>query len=82
MNNSIFNAMGGGNNQFQNLMAQVNQLRSNPVQFLMQRKYNVPNELSNNPQGIVQHLLNTGQMSQDTYNRLQSQVSQMFGNNR
>lgn len=73
MSNSIYNTLGGNNN----LMAQLNQLRSNPIQFLISRRYNVPENLSNNPQGIVQHLLNTGQMSQETYNRLQARVNQI-----
>jgi len=76
MSTSLFNSLNNGNN----LLAQLNQLRSNPVQFLMQRRYNIPSNLNNNPQGIVQHLLNTGQMSQDTYNRLQNQASQLFRN--
>lgn len=78
MSNPLFNSLNGGNN----ILAQLNQLRSNPVQFLMQRRYNIPSNLNNNPQGIVQHLLNTGQMSQDTYNRLQNQVGQILQNMR
>ena len=74
MSNPIFNSIGGGNN----LLTQLNQLRSNPVQFLMNRRLNIPDNLNGNPQGIVQHLLNTGQMSQETYNRIQRQVSQLM----
>lgn len=67
-----------GTNPMKNIMLQLNQLRSNPIQFLMNRRMNVPQELSGNPQGIIQHLLNTGQMSQDTFNKLQKQVSQIM----
>lgn len=74
MSNPLFDALGGGNN----MMSQLNQLRSNPVQFLMQKRLNVPQNLSNDPQGMVQYLLNSGQMSQETYNRLQNTVSQMI----
>lgn len=74
MSNPIYNTLGGGNT----LISQINQLRNNPIQFLMNRRLNVPENLSNNPQGIVQHLLNTGQMSQETYNRIQNQVSQLM----
>lgn len=75
MSNPIFNALGGSN--VANPMQMLNQLMSNPVQFLASRRLNIPPDISNNPQAIVQHLLNSGQMSQDTYNKLQSRVSQM-----
>ena len=42
----------------------------NPMRFFMQRKLNVPQNISNDPQAIFQHLLNTGQMKQSTYNEL------------
>ena len=71
--NPLYNTLGG--NQMQALM---DQLRSNPIQFLMQRRFNIPENLSNNPQGIIQHLLNTGQMSQSTYNMLQNRVNQLM----
>ena len=67
-----------GNNPIQSYIGQINQLRSNPIQFLLQRRINVPQNLSNDPQAIIQHLLNTGQMSQDTYNKLQSQATQLM----
>ena len=75
--NPLYKSLGG--NPMQNFMGQINQLRSNPIQFLMQRRINVPQNLGNDPQAIVQHLLNTGQMSQETYNRLQAQANQLMG---
>lgn len=74
MSNPLFNALGGNT---PNPMQMISQLMSNPVQFLASRKLNIPQDISNNPQAIVQHLLNTGQMSQDAYNKLQSQINQM-----
>lgn len=74
MSNPIFNALSGNST---NPMQMLNQLMNNPVQFLASRRLNIPQNISNNPQAIIQHLLNSGQMSQETYNRLQSQVSQM-----
>lgn len=74
MSNPIFNALSGGND----LLSQLNQLRSNPVQFLMSRRFNIPENLSGNPQGIVQHLLDSGQMSQETYAKLQGQVNRIM----
>ena len=44
----------------------VNQFRQNPMAMLSQR-YNIPANL-NDPNEIIQHLLNTGQVSQEQVN--------------
>lgn len=54
-----------------NLLQAYQQFRSNPMQMLMQR-YNIPQGIdTNNPNAILQHLLNTGQISQAQVNSLQ-----------
>ena len=50
-----------------NPMQFLTQLQQNPMQFLLQRGLNVPQNLSN-PQQIVQHLMNTGQITQAQFN--------------
>lgn len=57
-----------GNMQSQNPMQMLQQLRQNPVQFLKNAGYNVPDNL-NDPNAITQYLMNSGQISQDQYNR-------------
>lgn len=52
------------------MTGQFRQFMSNPMQFLMSRKINIPEQYANDPHGAVQHLLNSGQMSQDTLNRM------------
>lgn len=81
MSNPLFNALGGGSNPIQSLMNQVNQIRNNPMQFFASKRLNVPENISNDPQAIVQHLLNTGQMTQAQYNKLQSQINQIMNTN-
>ena len=49
----------------------------NPMQFLLQRKINIPQEYANDPQGAIQYLMNTGKMSQSTFENLRNQASQM-----
>ena len=50
------------------LMNMYQQLRSNPMQMLA-RRYNLPQGMNmNNPNDIVQYLLNTGQVSQQQIN--------------
>lgn len=53
------------NNPFQML----NQIKQNPIQFIMQRGFNLPNGIGNNPDEIINHLMKTGQVSQEQYNR-------------
>lgn len=50
-----------------NMFELAKQFQSNPMQLLSQ-KYNIPQNL-NNPNEIIQHLLNTGQVSQAQVNR-------------
>lgn len=57
--------------------AMFNQFMQNPFQFLLQRKIKIPNEYANDPQGAVQYLMNTGQMSQETFEGLRNRASQM-----
>lgn len=49
-----------------NLLSMISQFKSNPMQMLYQR-YNIPKDIQN-PQDIIQHLLNTGQISQQQVN--------------
>ena len=73
MSNNLFNSLGGQNkNSLSNMMLQMNALRTNPIQFLAQRNINLPTNFQGGPQQIVQHLLNTGQMTQEQFNKLQS----------
>ena len=61
----------------QNMMNQANLFRQNPLGFLLQHKIDIPNEYANNPQGAVQYLMNTGRMSQQTFENLRARASQM-----
>lgn len=71
MNN--FGNIGDIINQFQGFM-------KNPVQFMAQRKLNIPQEVFNNPQAAVQQLMNNGQMSQQQFNQLQQMAKQIQNN--
>ena len=50
-----------------NMLSMLAQLKSNPMQMLSQR-FRLPANMPNNPQEIIQHLLNTGQVTQDQVN--------------
>lgn len=51
-----------------NLLAMYQQMRQNPMQLLSQR-FNIPQNINmQDPNSIIQHLLNTGQVSQQQVN--------------
>ena len=52
----------------------------NPMQMLAQKKLNIPQNIQNNPPAIVQHLMNSGQMSQQQFNQLQNMAKQIQNN--
>lgn len=70
--NPIFNAMSGNNP-----LAMLQQLKANPLGFLRQRGFNVPDNISD-PNAIIQHLMNSGQINQSQYNQAR-QMAQNFG---
>lgn len=55
-------------NNFNDLMNLYQQFQQNPMQMLS-RKFNIPQNI-NNPNDIVQHLLNTGQITQSQVNNV------------
>lgn len=64
------------NNQ---MMQMLGQLKSNPIQFLMQRKFNVPANMANDPNAIVNYLLKTNQISQEQINAAYQQMGRLRG---
>ena len=64
------------NNAMAQIMQMLPQFKANPMQFLMQRKFNIPQSIANDPNAIVQHLLSTNQVTQDQVNRAYQQMGQ------
>ena len=52
-----------------NIFGILQQFKANPMQMLMQRRLNVPQQISGDPQAILNHLLQTGQISQNQVNQ-------------
>jgi hypothetical protein len=65
----------GGNMPRMNPMQMLQQLRQNPVQMLRQAGLNVPDNL-NDPNQIIQHLMNSGQISQQRYEQARQMAAQ------
>ena len=51
------------NNIFNNVMAAMSQVKANPAAVLQKRGFNVPANMTD-PQAIINHLLQSGQLGQ------------------
>lgn len=71
MANPFFNALGGVARGGMNPMQMLAQLKSNPLGVLKQYGFNVPDNLTD-PNAIIQHLMNSGQINQAQYNQARS----------
>lgn len=61
-----------------NPIQMLQQLKANPMQFLMQRRFNLPQGVAmNDPQAILNHLVQSGQISQQQINQAY-QMAQNF----
>ena len=49
------------------MLGQFKGFMSNPVGFMMQNKLNIPQQYLNDPNAAIQHLMNTGAISQQQY---------------
>jgi hypothetical protein len=66
---SLFNQLGNQPNM-------MNQLRANPAAMLKQRGLNIPDGM-NDPQQIINHLLQTGQINNSRLQMAQQMMAQM-----
>ena len=58
-----------------NPMQMLNQIKNNPMQFLGQ--LNIPQNIMNDPNAIIQHLMNNGKITQEQYNQAVNMAKQM-----
>lgn len=59
------------------ILPMLQSLMSNPLQFIMQRRFNVPQNIVNDPSAVLNHLLSTGQVNQQRVNQAY-QIAQRF----
>ena len=76
MNNPFYTAL--ANRGGVNLNSMLQQIKSNPVQFLAQRRFNIPQGMTD-PNAILQHLLSSGQVSQNQINAAFQKGKQLKG---
>lgn len=81
MPNSLYNSLHPNNVQngsnisnFSNMVGQMNQLRSNPIKFLAQRRLNLPPNFQGGPKEMVEYFISSGQMSKEQFENLLSMI--------
>ena len=58
-----------------NPMQMIQQLQANPIQFLQRAGFNVPSNLDS-PNDIIQHLMNSKQITQQQYEQARQMAAQ------
>lgn len=79
MNSGLFEALGGkARMPHGNPMQMLSQLRQNPMQFLQRAGMRVPQSM-NDPNQIIQYLMNSGQVSQQRYEQARQMAAKLTG---
>lgn len=65
-----------------NIIAMFQQFMGNPAQMMQRNGLNIPQNIANDPNAIIQHLLSSGRMSQQQYNQLQEMANNLTRGNR
>ena len=60
-----------------NVQEALRKLQSNPKEFIQRAGMNVPEEILNNPQAIVMHLINTNQVGGPMLQRIMPMINNM-----
>ena len=62
-----------------NIQEAIQRIQRNPQEFFRQAGVNVPQEIMNDPQAIVMHLINTQQVGGNMLQRIMPMIRQMGG---
>ena len=91
MSNPIFNALFGQRAMPQpspqidsgqgNIFKMAQKFKSNPLGFLLEKRMNIPANISNDPNAMLDYLLSTGQISQSQIDLAKQQMTQYGFNN-
>lgn len=64
----------------QNFVSMFRGFMQNPMQFMLQRKMNIPQNAMQNPEEAVNQLVASGQMTQAQFNNLRSMANDIKNN--
>lgn len=63
-------------NDMQSFINQFRQMATNPAQFVM-RHYGIPQNIANDPDAIIQKMMQEGKITQEQYNRARQLAPQI-----
>lgn len=63
-------------NSMNGIMQMLQQFKQNPMQMLLQRRLNVPQNVMNDPNAILNYLVQSGQVSQQQINSAYQMMGQ------
>ena len=66
-------------NMFGNQREQIEQIRSDPLGAAQKAGYQIPENLAGDPQAMVMHLIQTGQISNPMIQRIMPMIRQLNG---
>ena len=70
---SLFNRIGNGEQM------QIQQIKSDPIGMGRQKGFQIPDSLAGNPQAMVQHLIQTGQVGGPALQRIMPMIQKLMG---
>lgn len=74
----MFDALGNQNQMPQQQVNPVQQIKNDPVDFLRQAGYNIPNGIdTSNPMAIINSLMQSGQIGNGRYQQVMQMMSRM-----
>ena len=74
---SLFDRVNGGPQM--NMQDQLRQLQSDPMGMAQKAGYNIPQNLAGNPQAMVQHLIQSGQVGGPMLQKIMPMIRQLGG---
>ena len=64
-------------NNIGNIMQMLPQIKQNPMSFFLRRRWNIPQNMLNDPEQIMNYLLQTGQINQQQVNAAYQQAQEI-----
>ena len=62
-----------------NYQEQLQEIKTNPIEFAKKKGFTIPEELASNPQAMIYHLINSGQVGGQAMQRIMPMIQQMMG---
>ena len=75
----LFDRIGSQRQQPQNMQDTLRQLQSDPAGMAKQKGWNIPDNMMGNPQAMVQHLIQTGQVGGPMLQQVMPMIQRLTG---